>query len=75
MIKTNELIAEVISLPVDIRTLLVNRLLESLNPARKEMDVLWAKEAEKRVKEIKDGKVKTISGKEVFKGIREKYKS
>jgi putative addiction module component (TIGR02574 family) len=74
MIKVNKLISEAISLPVDIRTLLVNRLLESLNPKRKEIDALWAKEAEKRVEEIKAGKVTTIPGKEVFRKIREKYK-
>ncbi len=72
MIKTNELISEAISLPVEVRTLLVNKLLESLNPTKNEIDELWAKEAEKRVEDIKTGKVKTILGEEVFKKIREK---
>lgn len=62
MIKTDKLISEAISLPVDIRTLLVNKLFESLNPTKKEIDELWAKEAEKRVEDIGAGKVKTISG-------------
>lgn len=62
MITTDELISEAISLPVDIRTLLVNKLLESLNPAQKEIDKLWAKEAEKRVADVKAGRVKTIPG-------------
>lgn len=60
------------SLPVEVRTLLVNKLLESLNPPDKEIDELWAKEAEKRVEDIRTGKVKTIPGEEVFKKIREK---
>ncbi len=72
MIKTNELIAEAMSLPVEVRTLLVNKLLESLNPPNKEIDELWAKEAEKRVEDIRTGKVKTIPGEEVFKKISEK---
>ncbi len=72
MIKTNELISEAMSLPVEVRTLLVNKLLESLNPPNKEIDELWAKEAEKRVEDIRTGKVKTIPGEEVFKKIREK---
>ncbi len=72
MIKTNELISEAISLPVEVRTLLVNKLLESLNPTKNEIDELWAKEAEKRVEDIKTGKIKTIPGEEVFKKIREK---
>ncbi|MBI5038516.1 MAG: addiction module protein [Nitrospirae bacterium] len=73
MIKTDKLISKAVSLPVDIRTLLVNKLLESLNPAKKEIDELWAKEAEKRVKDIKTGKVKTIPGEKVFKEIRDKF--
>ncbi len=72
MIKTNELISEAISLPVEVRTLLVNKLLESLNPPDIEIDELWAKEAEKRVEDIRTGKVKTIPGEEVFKKIRKK---
>lgn len=73
MIKTKELISEVVSLPIDIRMLLVNKLLESLNPAKKEIDELWAKEAERRVEDIKTGKVKTIPGDEVFKEIGKKF--
>ncbi len=73
MIKTDKLILEAISLPVDIRALLVNKLLETLNPTKKEVDKLWAKEAERRVEDIKTGKVKTIPGEKVFKAIRDKF--
>ncbi len=75
MIKTDELISEAISLPVEVRTLLVNKLLESLNPPDKEIDNLWVKEAEKRVEELRTGKVKTIPGKEVFRKISKKINS
>jgi len=71
--KTKELISMVESLPVDIKTTLVEKILNSLHPSQKEIDALWAKEAEKRVKEIKTGKVKAISGDKVFKEIREKF--
>jgi putative addiction module component (TIGR02574 family) len=70
MIKTKEIFNEAISLPVEMRTQLVEKLLLSLNPSQKEIDKLWAKEAEKRVEEIRSGKVKTISGEKVFKRIR-----
>jgi putative addiction module component (TIGR02574 family) len=73
MIKTNRLISEIVSLPVEVRTLLVNKLLESLNPSKKEIDELWAKEAERRVEDITTGKVKTIPGDDVFKEIGEKF--
>jgi len=69
MIKSAELFDEAVSLPVEIRTQLVDKLLRSLHPVQKEIDKLWAEEAEKRVKEIKSGKVKTIPGDEVFKKI------
>lgn len=75
MIKTKELFDEAISLPTEIRTQLVEKLLLSLNPSQKEIDKLWAKEAEKRVEEIRRGKVKTTSGDKVFKKIRNRLSS
>lgn len=72
-IKTNELISMVESLPVDIKTTLVEKILDSLHPSQKEIDALWAKEAEKRVREIKTGKVKAIPGEEVFKEIKKRF--
>jgi hypothetical protein len=46
--KTDELISMVESLPIDIKIRLIERILESLHPSQKEIDELWAKEAEKR---------------------------
>ncbi len=71
--KTNELISMVESLPVDIKTTLVEKILNSLYPSQKEIDALWAKVAERRVDEIKTGKVKTIPGDKVFREIQEKF--
>ncbi|MFQ5676619.1 MAG: addiction module protein [bacterium] len=71
--KTNELISIVESLPVDIKTKLIEKLLNSLHPTQEKIDELWAEEAEKRVNEIKTGKVKTIPGDEVFQEIRRKF--
>jgi len=73
MIKTDELISEAISLPIDIRTQLINRLLVSLNPERRDIDKFWMKEAEKRLKDIKTEKVKTVSGDQVFQEIKERF--
>jgi putative addiction module component (TIGR02574 family) len=61
------------SLPTDVKTELLEKLLNSLNPTQKEIDKLWAKEAELRVSEIKSGKVKTIPGDKVFADIRDKF--
>jgi len=74
MIKTDELFAQAVSLPVDVRTQLIDKLLRSLHPNQKKIDELWAEEAEKRVEQIKCGKVKTTAGEEVFKKIRSRLK-
>lgn len=70
--KADDLISMAESLPLDLKTQLIDRLLKSLSPSQKEIDELWAKEAEKRVEEIKTGKVKTIPGEEVFKEIQDR---
>ena len=72
MVDTNELISMAESLPIEIKTQLIDRLLNSLNPSQKDIDELWAEEAERRVAEIKDGKVSTIPGEEVFDQIRKR---
>jgi putative addiction module component (TIGR02574 family) len=47
--------------------------LSSINPSQKEIDDLWAIEVEKRIEEIRTGKVKPIDGEVVFKQIRERF--
>jgi len=72
MISTEELISEAVSLPVDIRLQLIERLLNSLQPTHKDIDELWAVEAEKRVEEVESGTAKPIPGNEVFSKIRDR---
>lgn len=72
MIKADELMSVAESLPFSLKTQLIDRLLNSLNTSEKEIDSLWAIEAEKRVEEIKTGKVKLIPGEVVFREIRER---
>ena len=69
MKKTQDLFNEAVSLPLEIRAQLIDKLLRSIHPVQKEIDELWAIEAEKRVEEIKSYKAKTIAGDEVFKKI------
>ena len=70
MLNANELISMAESLPIDIKVQLIDKLLNSLNPSQKDIDELWAEEAERRVAEIKEGKVSTIPGEKVFEQIR-----
>ena len=72
MQNTDELMDEAISLPVELRAQLVDKLLKSLNPAQAEIDKLWALESEKRVADIETGKVQTIPGEKVFEKIRKR---
>ncbi|MCP4129417.1 MAG: addiction module protein [bacterium] len=72
MINANELISVAESLPLELKTELIERLLSSLNPSHKEIDELWAEEAEKRVEELESGKTEAIPGEDVFREIREK---
>ena len=68
------LFADVLSLPVEIRLQLVEALLTSLNPpVWPEVDRLWAEEAERRVAQIDAGEAALVPGEAVFARIREKY--
>ena len=62
---------EVLLLPSDERLALIDKLIISLNlPTQADIDRLWAKEAEKRIKELDGGKVQGIPGEEVFSELR-----
>lgn len=70
-----KIVDEAMSLPNDMRAVVVDKLLESLNiPSQKEIDLLWTNEAEKRYKDLKNNKIKPIDGELVFNEIRKKYK-
>jgi putative addiction module component (TIGR02574 family) len=71
----DDLLREVLSLPSDQRTFFIDRLIESLNIAqRPEIDALWKEEIDRRVEEIRSGKVKLVDGEEVFSEIRKRLK-
>ena len=72
MTKANDIISMVESLPIEMKTQLIDKLLNSLHPSQKEIDELWAIEAERRVEEISTGKVETIPGEDVIREMREK---
>ncbi len=72
-ITTKKLIEEIESLPVEDRVLVADSVLKSLNPADEEIEKKWIEVAEKRLNELKTGKVKGISGEEVFEKIHRLY--
>jgi len=76
MTEINEkLLKEVLSLPSHLRTILIDKLIESLNiQIQKEIDDLWAAHAEKRITGINSGKDKSISGEIVLEEILNRFK-
>jgi len=72
-IDTNDLISMIESLPIDVKTTIIEKILSSLQPMQEDIDKLWVKEVEDRISDIKSGKVQMTSGKEVFKEIEERF--
>lgn len=70
---TKQLIDEAVSLPVEERALVVDSLLRSLNQPESEIDKQWAKEAKRRLDELRSGQVKAISGEEVFRKVWDRF--
>jgi putative addiction module component (TIGR02574 family) len=70
---TQDLIAEAIALPVDERAVVIDCLLKSLNPPESEIDKKWAEIAKQRLTELRNEKVKAISGDEVFEKIWKRF--
>lgn len=65
--KTKDLIAEAVSLPVEERALLVDSLLRSLNAPESEIDTKWAAVAKHRLQQLRSGEIAAVPVDEVFK--------
>jgi putative addiction module component (TIGR02574 family) len=70
---TPELVSMVESLPIEVKALLVEKLLVSMYPNQKENDDLWKIEAQRRVEEVRSGAVVPIPGDEVFEEVRKRF--
>ena len=73
-LKQEQLFDEIDVLPIDIKTKIVDKILNSINPIDKSIDDLWIKEVNKRKNEIESSKVTLISGDEVFRKIANRLK-
>lgn len=66
-----QLTAGALALPSEARALLADRLVESLDPADDgPIHRLWVIEAQRRLQEVRSGKVKTIPGPEAMERVR-----
>lgn len=75
LVDTAELVSVAETLPIDIKIQLIDTLLNSLNPSKKNIDSLWAEEAEKRLKAVQLGKVIPEEGEQVFAEIWQRLES
>lgn len=73
MMKTTELIDEVASLPVEERARVVDTLLRSLNAPESVIDSAWMDVAQRRLDELRAGRVEAVPGDAVFERIRQRY--
>jgi putative addiction module component (TIGR02574 family) len=66
-----EILRAALALPPGMRAMLADHLLTSLSgPDQKRIDALWGEEAERRLREIDEGKVETIDGEVVMQELR-----
>lgn len=72
-LNANQLLAEVDSMPLDLKTKLIDKLLSSLTPHSETIDALWKQEIDKRVDSIESGKVTLVDGNEVFQKIQKRF--
>lgn len=69
-----ELFDEIDTLPIDIKTQIVDKILNSILPNDKSIDELWLKEVQKRKNELDSGEVTLVDGDEVFAKISQRLK-
>lgn len=64
-----------LTLPLVERAMLAEHLLASLDgPNQERIDAAWAEEAERRMRELDEGKVEAIDGELVMQRLRSRYK-
>ena len=68
-LKEEELLEEIDILPLELKTKIVERLLESISPTNSAVDALWIQEVEKRRSEVENNPDILVDGDEVFQKI------
>ena len=74
-LEEQKLFNEIESLPIDIKTKLIEKLLKSITPLNEDIDKAWIQEANKRKEEIEKNQVLLIDGKKVFEDISKRLNS
>ena len=75
VVSFEEILSAALSLSPNERAMLADHLLASLDaPNQKEIDAAWAEEAERRMREIDEGKVELIDGELVMERLRARFR-
>jgi putative addiction module component (TIGR02574 family) len=75
MEKLDDLVRQVLELPLEQRSSLAERLLESLDELTpQELEQVWAGEAERRYKAYKSGKIESYPGPQVHDQVLDEIK-
>jgi hypothetical protein len=73
MPSAKEIVEQAELLPVEDRVLVVDSLLRTLNPPDTEVDRKWAEVANRRLAELRSGRVAPLPGDEVLARARERF--
>ena len=68
-----QLFDEIETLPIELKTKIIDKLLISISPIKNSIDDLWIKEVSKRKQQIESGETTLIKGEEVFRKIALKH--
>jgi hypothetical protein len=74
-LRQEQLFEEIDILPIDLKTKIVDKILNSINPIHKSIDDLWIEEVNKRKNDIEYGNVKLVNGDDVFSKIAQRLKA
>ena len=70
---TKDLIREAATLPVEERALVVDSLLRILNSPDAEIDKAWVRVAQRRLADLRSGRVQPVPGDQVFARVQERF--
>jgi putative addiction module component (TIGR02574 family) len=69
-----EIVSAALALPPQARALLAEDLLASLDSSQAEIDEAWRIEIERRIQEIREGRVELLDGDKVMSELRAQLK-
>ncbi len=70
---TKEIIQKAATLPVEERASIVDSLLRTLNPPDAESDKAWVRIAQRRLADLRSGRVQPVPGDQVLAKVKERF--